>query len=105
MISIVTTGFMVHHSWLLSTGTTTNESFKWADLKEALDANEVVVLDSTDPFMYIPLHLLNSGSIGLRGLYRWIHLLKTRKQRRLPRKPVEWVSREIFPVEHGHGKI
>jgi hypothetical protein len=58
MISIVTTGFMVHHSWLLSTGTTTNESFKWADLKEALDANEVVVLDSTDPFMYIPFALV-----------------------------------------------
>jgi hypothetical protein len=52
MISLVTFGFMAHHSWLLSTGTTTNESFKWADIKDAMDAGEVVVLDETDPFMY-----------------------------------------------------
>jgi hypothetical protein len=51
MISLVTFGFMAHHSWLLSTGTTTNESFKWADIKDAMDAGEVVILDETDPFM------------------------------------------------------
>src|SRR5271169_3123898 len=45
MISAVTAGFMMHHLWLLSTGTTTNESFKWADLKDALESGEIVVLD------------------------------------------------------------
>jgi palmitoyltransferase ZDHHC4 len=52
MICAVTAGFMLHHCWLLSTGTTTNESFKWADLKDALAAGEIVILDQDDPFMY-----------------------------------------------------
>ena len=51
MICAVTAAFMLHHSWLLSTGTTTNESFKWADLKDALAAGEIVILDQDDPFM------------------------------------------------------
>ena len=53
MIGTVTAGFMLHHLWLLSTGTTTNESFKWADLKDALQADEIVVLDQDDPYMYV----------------------------------------------------
>jgi hypothetical protein len=53
MIGVVTAGFMLHHLWLLSTGTTTNESFKWADLKDALQADEIVVLDQNDPYMYV----------------------------------------------------
>src|SRR5579859_5369595 len=56
MIAAVTFGFTLHHSWLLSTGTTTNESFKWADLKDALEANEIVVLDADDPFMSVSFH-------------------------------------------------
>ena len=52
MISAVTFGFTTHHSWLLSTGTTTNETFKWADIKDALAVGEIVVLDQDDPFMY-----------------------------------------------------
>jgi palmitoyltransferase ZDHHC4 len=56
MICAVTTGFMLHHCWLLSTGTTTNESFKWADLKDAMAAGEIVILDQDDPYMY-PLPL------------------------------------------------
>ena len=51
MICAVTAGFMLHHCWLLSSGTTTNESFKWADLKDALAAGEIVILDQNDPFM------------------------------------------------------
>ena len=54
MICAVTIGFTLHHLWLLSTGTTTNESFKWADLKDAIEAGEIVVLDQDDPFMYSP---------------------------------------------------
>jgi hypothetical protein len=52
MISLVTSGFMIHHLWLLSTGTTTNESFKWADIKDAIESGEIVILDQDDPFMY-----------------------------------------------------
>lgn len=52
MISILTTGFMLHHIWLLSTGTTTNESFKWADIKEGLELHEIVILELDDPYMY-----------------------------------------------------
>lgn len=55
MICAVTTGFTLHHLWLLSTGTTTNESFKWADIKDAIAIGEIVVLDKDDSFMYIPL--------------------------------------------------
>lgn len=51
MICAVTAGFMLHHCWLLSTGTTTNESFKWADLKDTLAAGEIVILDQDGPFM------------------------------------------------------
>ena len=54
MICVVTTGFLLHHLWLLSTGTTTNESFKWADIKDALEVKEIVVLDQNDEFMYFP---------------------------------------------------
>ena len=52
MMCAVTAGFMLHHGWLLSTGTTTNESFKWADLKDALAVGEIVILGQDDPFMY-----------------------------------------------------
>ena len=55
MTCCVTIGFTLHHLWLLSTGTTTNESFKWADIKDALEANEIVVLDQNDPFMLAPI--------------------------------------------------
>ena len=63
MMCAVTAGFMLHHGWLLSTGTTTNESFKWADLKDALAVGEIVILDQDDPFMYafIQIHLMNIG--------------------------------------------
>jgi len=49
---MLTLGFMVHHLWLLSTGTTTNESFKWADIKEGLEVKEICILDADDPYMY-----------------------------------------------------
>jgi len=51
MICLVTTFFALHHIWLLSTGTTTNESFKWADIKEAIDTGEIVILDQDDSYM------------------------------------------------------
>jgi hypothetical protein len=52
MISILTLFFTIHHLWLLSTGTTTNESLKWEDIKDALKIQEIVVLDKDDPYMY-----------------------------------------------------
>ena len=68
LISILTFFFMVHHLWLLSTGTTTNESFKWSDIKEALETGEIAVLDQDDPLMYILLGLeITIGLIGYRG--------------------------------------
>ena len=67
MICVVTTGFTIHHLWLLSTGTTTNESFKWADLKDALAAGEIAVLGPDDPFMYpSSLSHWNYGSLTHR---------------------------------------
>ena len=51
MICIVTTAFLLHHLWLLSSGTTTNESFKWADVKDALSSGIIVVLDQDDEYM------------------------------------------------------
>jgi palmitoyltransferase len=54
MISVVTVGFMAHHVWLMSTGTTTNESFKWADVKDALACGQICILDQDDPYMYRP---------------------------------------------------
>jgi hypothetical protein len=54
MISVVTVGFMAHHLWLLSTGTTTNESFKWADVKDAFACGQICILDQDDPYMYCP---------------------------------------------------
>ena len=56
MICLVTTFFAMHHMWLLSTGTTTNESFKWADVKEAIESGEIVILDQDDSYMYLPPH-------------------------------------------------
>ena len=58
MISIVTIGFLLHHIWLLSTGTTTNESFKWADIKDALACGQIVILDQNDPLMSLPTRLI-----------------------------------------------
>lgn len=54
MITFVTLGFLFHHIWLLSTGTTTNESFKWADIKDAMACGQIVILDKDDTFMYPP---------------------------------------------------
>lgn len=51
MICAVTTGFLLYHLWLLSTGTTTNESFKWADIQDGLETNEIIVLNQDDEFM------------------------------------------------------
>lgn len=65
MICLVTTFFALHHMWLLSTGTTTNESFKWADIKEAIETGEIVVLDQDDPYMYPPQ---SSPSLTVLGL-------------------------------------
>jgi hypothetical protein len=54
MMCIVTLGFLMAHLWMLSTGVTTNESFKWGDIKVALLLGEIVILDQDDPFMYHP---------------------------------------------------
>jgi palmitoyltransferase ZDHHC4 len=52
MICLLTTAFTAHHLWLLSTGTTTNEQLKWADIKYGLAVREIVVLDPDDEYMY-----------------------------------------------------
>jgi len=59
MICVVTIAFLLHHIWLLSTGTTTNESFKWADIKDALACGQIVILDQDDPFMSFPIRLIS----------------------------------------------
>jgi palmitoyltransferase ZDHHC4 len=61
MISVLTMAFLLHHLWLLSTGTTTNESFKWADIKEGLQTKEICILDADDPYMY---SLVNKSDEG-----------------------------------------
>jgi hypothetical protein len=68
MIGIVTIGFLIGHLWMLSTGTTTNESFKWSDIKDALLSGEILILDQDDPFMYHlhahpPTHSCFEGSL------------------------------------------
>jgi hypothetical protein len=64
---------MLHHLWLLSSGVTTSESFKWADVKDALAGGEIVILDQDDPFMCFSFVMeLTVGQTEVRGSSRWI---------------------------------
>ena len=44
LIDFVIIGFLLHHIYLTGMGYTTNEILKWRDLKDAMKANDIIVL-------------------------------------------------------------
>jgi len=46
LIDCVICGFLLHHLYLIFRGYTTNEILKWKDVKDALQYNEIVVLNT-----------------------------------------------------------